>query len=86
MLVFFNWVPICKYQLVENYIIGGKVNVASLNVAGGTGGFLRTPPSGGFRGRSALRKFLGSKEHLDWFKIDFNAAEINTVRDNNKKN
>ena len=23
-----------------------------------------------------LRNFLGSKEHLEWFKIDLNAAEI----------
>ena len=29
-----------------------------------------------FRGRSSLRKFLVSKEHLDWLKIDLNAAEI----------
>ena len=30
----------------------------------------------GFRELSTLRKFLGSKEHLDWLKIDFNVAEI----------
>ena len=35
----------------------------------------------GFKGRSALRKFLRSKEHLDWLKIDLNAAEIITVQD-----
>ena len=33
-----------------------------------------------FIGQSSLRKFLGSKEHLDWFKIDFNAAEITIVQ------
>ena len=28
-----------------------------------------------------LRKFLGSKEHLDWLKIDLNVTEIITVHD-----
>ena len=28
-----------------------------------------------------LRKFLGSKEHLNWLKIDLNAAEIITIQD-----
>ena len=28
----------------------------------------------------SLRKFLGSKEHLVWLKIDLNAAEIITVQ------
>ena len=28
-----------------------------------------------------LRKFLGCKEHLNWLKIDFNAAEIITIQD-----
>ena len=32
------------------------------------------PLSMGFRGQSPLRKFLGSKEHLDWLKTDLNAA------------
>ena len=35
----------------------------------------------GFWGQSPLRKFLGSKEHLDWFKTDLNAAKIRTVQD-----
>ena len=39
------------------------------------------PLSGGFRGQSPLRKFLGSKDHLDWLKIDLNVAEIITVQD-----
>ena len=38
-------------------------------------------PSGGFSGWSTLRKSLGSKEHLDWLKIDLNATEIITVQD-----
>ena len=29
----------------------------------------------------ALKKFLGSKVHLDWLKIDLNAANIMTVQD-----
>ena len=28
-----------------------------------------------------LRKFLGSKEHLNWLKADLNAAEIITIKD-----
>ena len=39
------------------------------------------PLSRGFRGWSPLRKLLGSKEHLDWLKIDLNAVEIRTVQD-----
>ena len=27
-------------------------------------------------GWCTLRKYSGSKEYLDWFKIDFNAAKI----------
>ena len=39
----------------------------------------------GFRGWSTLIKILSSKEHLDWLKIDFNAAEIFTVQDHKYK-
>ena len=39
------------------------------------------PYSRGFRGQSPLSKVLGSKKHLDWLKIDLNAAEIITVQD-----
>ena len=46
---------------------------------GGLGGVLRLQR--GFRGRSLLTKFLGSKEHLDWLKIDLNVAEIINVQD-----
>ena len=35
------------------------------------------PLSGGFKGQSPLRKFLGSKNHLNWLKINLNADEIN---------
>ena len=52
-------------------IIGGKASVESINGAGVSGG--ACSPSAG--------KFLGSKEHLDWLKIDLNAAEISTVQD-----
>ena len=38
-------------------------------------------PSGDFRGWSTLRKFLDSKEHLDWLKIDLNASERITAPD-----
>ena len=38
-------------------------------------------PIGAFSGWSTLKKSLGSKEHLDWLKIDLNATEIITVQD-----
>ena len=41
-------------------IISGKVKIASVNGAGVSGGVLRP---------------IGSKEHPDWLKINFNAAE-----------
>ena len=59
------------------------MSVASFHRTGGLVVFWE--PRGGFRGWSTLRKVLGSKEHLDWFKIDFNATEIITVQDYNKK-
>ena len=57
-------------------IISGKASVMSVNRAGRSEPFSR-----GFRGRSFLRKFLGSKEHLDWLKRDLNALKIKTVQD-----
>ena len=42
-------------------------------------------PSGGFRGQSTLRKFLGSKEHLDRLKVDFNVTKRNIFQDYNKQ-
>ena len=62
-------------------IIGGKVIVASIIGAGGSGGGGFWDPSGVFRGWRSLRKFLGSKEHRDRLKTDLNAAEIITVQD-----
>ena len=35
----------------------------------------------GFRVWSHLRKLLGSKEYLDWLKIDLNTAKIIIVQD-----
>ena len=60
-------------------IIGGKKSVASVNGAGQSGGVLK--PSGEFRGRCTLRKFLGSTEHPDWVKINLNVAEIITIQE-----
>ena len=62
-------------------IISSKASVATVNRAAGSGGGVCKPFSGSFRGRALVRKFLGSKEHLDWLKIDLNAAEIITVQD-----
>ena len=56
----------------------------SINRAGGGLGMF-SDPSRGFRGQSTLREFFGSKEHLDWLKIDLNVAEIITVQDNKHK-
>ena len=53
-------------------IIGGKVSIVRIN---------------GVLGWNTLRNFLGSEDHLDWPKIDFNAAKIITVQDyNNNSN
>ena len=60
-------------------IIGGKMSLVSSYGGGGSGGVLT--PLQGFRGRSTLRKFLGSKEYVDWLKIELNTAEIITVQD-----
>ena len=56
-------------------IISRKASVASVNRAGGS-----EPLSRGFRGWSPIRKVLGSKEHLDWLKIDLNTAKIKAVQ------
>ena len=53
-------------------IISRKASLASINGAGGVRGHCVLHP---------LRKFLGSKEHLVWLKIDLNMAEIITVQD-----
>ena len=53
---------------------------ASVNNVRGSGGALSLS-AGASGGQSHLRKILGSKEHLDWLKIDFNAAKIVTVQD-----
>ena len=63
--------------------IGRTVSVTSANQAGGSGGVLRSQLQ--FQG--ILRKILGSKEHVDWLKIDLNVAEIITIQDyKHKKN
>ena len=51
-------------------IISGKASAASVNRSGGY-----EPLSRGFRGWSPLKKYLGSKEHLDWLKIDLNGSK-----------
>ena len=48
-------------------------------VGGGGRGGCCEPLRRFFRGQLHLRTFLGSEEHLDWLKIDLNAAEIITV-------
>ena len=65
-------------------IIGRKVSIASINWAEGSEGCSGTP-AGDFRGQSTLRNLLGSKEHLDWLKIDLNVPEIITVQKSTQK-
>ena len=61
-------------MIPEVNIISGKASLASVNETGGSGTTL------GFLGdRALLRKFLGSKKHLDWFKVDLNASK--TIQD-----
>ena len=62
-------------------MIHRKVSILSINGIGGGGGLGGVLRPQGFRGQSTLRKFLGSKEHLDWLKIDLNVAETITVQD-----
>ena len=57
-------------------IISRKASVASINVAEESVGL-----SGSLTGVCLLRKFLGSKEHLAWLKIDLNVTEIIPVQD-----
>ena len=67
-----NQVPYMQIRDIPGVnIIGRKVSIVSINGSGGSGGLLR-----GFPWWSTLRKFLGSKEHPDWLKIDLNAVEI----------
>ena len=62
-------------------IIGGKAsetsNMRALQAP--TEWTAPSPKGRGVRRRSSLN-FLGSKEHLDWLKIDLNKAKIITVQ------
>ena len=60
-----------------------EVNITEKQVLMEPGGFgdCFEPLCRGFRGQSPLRNFLGSKKHLDWLKIDLNAAKIITVQE-----
>ena len=49
-----------SYEPAGN-IISGKGGIASFNGAGGL-----NSSEGDLEGQSSLRKFLGSKEYLDW--------------------
>ena len=57
-------------------IISGKASVASVNRAGG----VWAPQEVIYRVEPP-KKILGSKEHLDWLKLDLNAVKIRTVQD-----
>ena len=64
-------------MIPEVNIIIGKASVVSFSGAWGFGRYSETL-NRDFR--SPLRKVLGTKERLDWLKIDMNAAEIITVQ------
>ena len=55
-------------------------NTANMNRVGGSG-LHSESLSGGLRRQSSLRKILCSKQHLDWFNINFNAAKLITALD-----
>ena len=55
-------------------IISKKASIASVNGTGGVWKLSETPAG-------SLRKFAGTKKHLNWLKIDLNATEIITIQD-----
>ena len=59
-------------------IIGGKASIATINGADGSGGPL-IPSVEVLVGETPVRKFLGSKEHRNWLKMDLHAAKLITV-------
>ena len=70
-----------RYDPRSNHnIISGKASIVSISEAG-VSGRCTEPLRMGFRGWSPLRKLLGSKENLDWLKIDLNTAKIIIVQD-----
>ena len=71
-------------MIPEVNIISKKASIASINRAKGSQGHSELL-SRGFRGQSFLRKFLGSKEHLDLLTTDLNVANIITVQDHKCK-
>ena len=62
-------------------MISEKASVASIDRARGSGGGGTLRLSRSFGQWNPLKKFLGSKEHLERLKIDLNATEIVTVQD-----
>ena len=59
----------------EVNIINRKKSLAIVNGAGVSGGDALSPSVGALK-----RKFLDSRRHLHWLKIDLNAAEIIIVQ------
>ena len=64
--------------------ISRKASIATINGAWGSGG-CSEPLSGVLKSIFIERSILGFKEHLDWLKIDLNAAEVITAQDNKRK-
>ena len=64
--------------MIPGVNITEKTSVVSINGAVALGGALRLS-AGVLGGRVPLRKLLGSKEHLDWPKIDLNMTKIITI-------
>ena len=63
------------YDCCENIKIKLSSTINILKPWHGRNVWLQIKSRGG-----SLRKFLGSKEHLDWLKIDLNVAKISTVK------
>ena len=78
LLSIFNLNPTILFEQKGVNIISRKTGVAPVNIAGGGLTGHSESLSVGFRSRA----FLGSNKHLDWPKIDLNAAKIITFQDN----
>ena len=59
-------------------IIGGKASIATINGADGSGGPL-IPSVEVLVGETPAWKYLGSKEHRNWLKMDLHEAKLITV-------
>ena len=69
-----------KTGMIPGVELLSEETCSSVNGPGGLEVAL-SPFGWGLMGQNTLRKLLSSKEHLDWLKIDLNAAKKITVQD-----